>query len=84
VCDGKSETVFGNVFDWKQPYRWRTNLRILLPPPLYWLAAKGKDCETVGGTREWYNCDNQTSACYHCEVQREGQLWKASFLDDSM
>jgi len=39
-------------------------------------AAKGKDCEAVGANHHWYNRDNTSSACYHCEVVRPGQLWK--------
>lgn len=33
-------------------------------------AGKGEDCESVGGEHWWYNCDNETSGCYHCEVAR--------------
>ena len=34
------------------------------------------DCEAVGETHRWRNLDNKHSACYHCKVVREGQLWK--------
>jgi hypothetical protein len=34
------------------------------------------DCEAVGETHRWHNLDNMRSACYHCKVVREGQLWK--------
>ena len=63
-------------------YRWRTALRAALPVPLYrllWntrLLRKIKDCEAVGGTHEWYNIDDLRSGCFHCQVEREGQLWK--------
>lgn len=69
-------------FDWKQPYRWRTNLRILLPRPFAWVLDKGKDCEEAGGTHDWYNIDNEYSGCYHCQEEREGQLWKGSPSQD--
>jgi hypothetical protein len=62
-------------FDWKLPYRWRTNLRAMLPWALVWLFNKGKDCEEAGASHEWYNIDNESSGCYHCREQRDGQLW---------
>jgi hypothetical protein len=40
------------------------------------LFKKAKDCELVGGEHEWYNIDGLTSGCYHCLVERQGQLWK--------
>jgi hypothetical protein len=60
------------------PYAWRTRLRQRLPWFLinFGLAAKGADCEAVGASHDWYNRDNVTSACYHCEVVRAGQLWR--------
>ncbi len=60
------------------PYRWRTWLRAKLPWVLInrGIAAKGKDCERVGAKHWWYNRDNESSACYHCEVVRPGRLWK--------
>lgn len=33
------------------------------------------DCETIGEAHRWYNLDGERSACYHCKVVREGQLW---------
>ena len=60
------------------PYRIRTFLRAHLP----WfvidtgIVDKGKDCEEAGGKHEWYNRDNESSACYHCSVICEGALWK--------
>jgi hypothetical protein len=42
------------------------------------LAAKGADCEAVGASHRWYNRDNTSSGCYHCEVVREGQHWVRS------
>ena len=35
------------------------------------------DCEAIGEAHRWYNLDGNRSACYHCKVVREGQLWKA-------
>lgn len=62
------------------PYRWRTWLRTRLPWFLIDLgfAAKGEDCEAVGGRHRWYNIDNESSGCYHCGVVRPGQLWRAN------
>jgi hypothetical protein len=37
---------------------------------------KGKDCESNGAKHAWYNQDDENSACYHCEVIRESQLWR--------
>ena len=70
--------MFDFPYDWKQPYRWRTNLRRHTPWFLIDLGLfdKGQDCESIGGTHEWYNIDNKTSGCYHCYVVREGRLWK--------
>jgi hypothetical protein len=42
------------------------------------LLRKRKDCEAIGNRHEWYNIDGVTSGCYHCEIVREGQLWKTS------
>ena len=39
------------------------------------LAAKGDDCEAHGGHHEWYNAGDAMSACYHCKIERPGQLW---------
>jgi hypothetical protein len=60
------------------PYRWRTKVRSRLPWFLIGLgiAAKGKDCEAAGGQHDWYNKDGKRSACYHCTVEKSGQLWK--------
>lgn len=60
------------------PYRSRTWIRSILPWFLInlGLAAKGKDCELVGGKHEWYNIDNESSGCYHCEIVKIGQLWE--------
>ncbi len=35
------------------------------------------DCEAIGEAHRWHNLDGRSSACYHCKVIREGQLWKA-------
>lgn len=62
--------------------RWRTTFRAVLPTPVYRflysrnLIRKQKDCEAVSGHHEWYNEDNVVSGCFHCEVEREGQLWR--------
>ena len=65
------------MWDKGHPYRWRTWMRIHLPWLLINLriANKGQDCEKVGGWHHWYNKDNKNSACYHCKVERPGQLW---------
>lgn len=39
------------------------------------IAEKGKDCEAVGGQHEWYNKNDVSSACYHCQVVKSGRLW---------
>ena len=67
--------IFDSRFEWDKPYRWRTNLRILLPALFGRFLKKGADCETLGAAHDWYNKDNETSACYHCQVERPGQLW---------
>lgn len=66
------------VWDPDHPYRWRTWLRSHLPwaPINLGAASKGEDCERVGGYHHWYNKDGMSSGCYHCEIVREGQLWK--------
>jgi hypothetical protein len=56
--------------EYQHPYRWRTNLRLLLHRPLCWLVDKGIDCDIVGGAHHWYNQDDERSACYHCKVVR--------------
>ena len=70
--------MFDFPFDWKQPYRWRTNLRRNIPSFLIDLGlfGKGQDCEAVGGVHQWYNMDNENSGCYHCCIVRQGQLWR--------
>lgn len=35
-----------------------------------------EDCEKVGQKHKWFNVDGVRSACYHCRVVREGQLWR--------
>jgi len=35
-----------------------------------------ENCEAVGESHRWHNLDDRRSACYHCKVIREGQLWK--------
>ena len=59
------------------PYRMRTTVRGILP----WfiinlgIADKGENCEKVGEKHEWYNKNNETSACYHCREEKEGKHW---------
>lgn len=62
------------------PYCFRTWLRCHLPWFLIDLgvAEKGEDCEKVGGQHHWYNQDGEKSACYHCKITRQGQLWRES------
>ena len=64
-------------FYWDHPYSWRTNLRCALPRPLCWWVTKGGDCEAAGANHVWYKQDDVYSACYHCRVIREGQLWQS-------
>ncbi len=67
--------IFDSRFNWRHPYGWRTNLRVLLP---FWMGAlfpKGEDCESRGAQHYWYNQGAGKSGCYYCEVVRLGQLW---------
>lgn len=61
-----------------EPYRLRTSIRKNLPWFLVNLGIcpKGFDCEKAGGAHEWYNKDGVYSACYHCQIVREGRLWE--------
>ncbi len=70
--------MFDVLFEWRRPYRWRTNLRALLPRPLCWIVKKANNCEDMGADHDWYNVDNETSGCYHCREVRRGQLWKTN------
>ena len=56
-------------------YNWRTWLRMQLPLALAPMVAKGRDCEAAGSQHLWYNVDGKRSGCYHCQIEREGQLW---------
>jgi hypothetical protein len=49
----------------------------MLPGPFSWFLKKGLDCESRGAVHDWYNIDNETSGCYHCQVERPGQLLAA-------
>lgn len=62
----------------KHPYARKTWIRRRLPWFLINLgfAAKGKDCEIVNAEHHWYNIDNETSGCYHCEVTKKGNHWQ--------
>lgn len=49
--------------------RWRTWLRVHTPTTLYrrgLVIPKVADC----GHHEWYNRDDRTEGCYHCEAKR--------------
>ncbi len=35
------------------------------------------DCEAIGEAHSWHNLDGNRSACYHCKVIQDGQLWRA-------
>jgi hypothetical protein len=69
----------------KHPYRWRTWIRSHLSWFLidFGIARKGHDCEAVGGWHHWYNVDDSSSGCYHCEVVRPGRLWNDEGWTDS-
>lgn len=70
----------------RNPYAWRTWLRQRLPWFLIdlGLAAKGRDCESVKAEHSWYNIDNLSSGCYHCEVRRKGRLWDGQHAEKSV
>jgi hypothetical protein len=34
------------------------------------------DCEKNGDEHYWHNKDGENSACYNCQVKREGRLWE--------
>jgi hypothetical protein len=57
--------MFHFRFSWKRPNAWRTNLRCVLPRLFGWWLNKGRDCEELGAEHDWYNQDNEHSACYH-------------------
>ena len=65
------------MWEKKHPFRWRTWIRTR--PPWFLIdlgiVRKGRDCEAVGGWHHWYNIDDKSSGCYHCEVIRPGRLW---------
>lgn len=49
-------------------YRWRTNLRGILPPRLAAFIPKGKNCGH--GHHEFYLKEWPTVACYHCRLEQ--------------
>jgi hypothetical protein len=67
-------------YDKGHPYAFRTWIRQYLPWFLINLgiANKKEDCTKIGGKHFWYCQDENTSACYHCEVVKPGKLWKDS------
>ncbi len=34
------------------------------------------DCEKDGEEHFWHNKDGKKSACYNCQIEREGKLWE--------
>jgi hypothetical protein len=66
-------------WDKHHPYRFRTWVRQYLPQAALnaGIAQKAANCETVGAAHWWYNKDDVSSGCYHCEVVRSGRLWEA-------
>jgi hypothetical protein len=67
-----------SMWDPGHPYRLRTWFRVHLP---WWIinlgvANKADDCEKAGGMHRWYKIDDVLSGCYHCRVERHGQLWR--------
>jgi hypothetical protein len=70
----------GSWWDDGHRYRWRTWIRVHIPWFLISLgvAAKGKDCDAVGGWHRWYNQDDENSGCSHCKVVRPGRLWESN------
>ena len=47
------------------------------------IAAKGADCEAIGGRHEWYNNGNG-SACYHCRATIDTDVWSVGGADVSL
>jgi hypothetical protein len=74
-----SDTKFG----WTKPYRWRTNLRAVLPWFMNGWFHKGEDCERVGSHHDWYKIDGMRSGCYHCDVIRDGELWRTESSNEA-
>ncbi|MEO8236935.1 MAG: hypothetical protein ABI793_06665 [Flavobacterium sp.] len=62
----------------RHPYELRLWFREKLPWFLIniGVARKGEDCEKVKAEHEWYNQEENISACYFCKVEKEGSLWK--------
>ena len=62
----------------KSKYLWRTKVRKYLPWILINLgiAKKGKNCGE--NKHDWYNINNKSSGCYHCEVVKNGKLYEPS------
>jgi hypothetical protein len=42
----------------------------------YWDRSQIESCDVLGFQHVWYNRDDVNSACYNCEVVREGRLWE--------
>jgi hypothetical protein len=42
----------------------------------YWGRSRIESCDALGFEHAWYNRDGMNSACYNCDVVREGRLWE--------
>ena len=42
----------------------------------YWYDQKPLSCDDVGWKHVWHNQGGGISACYNCQEEREGELWK--------
>lgn len=63
--------------NYNHPYYNRLWWRLKLPWFLIELgfAKKGKNCELVNATHEWYKIDNLNSGCYYCNKIHKGIRW---------
>ena len=41
-----------------------------------WQRSRMESCDEAGFEHVWHNRDGETSACYNCEVVREGRMWE--------
>ena len=57
----------------KGKYRWRTQLRVVLPARLGRRMPRGShDC----GNHEWYGQDGKSDLCHHCVATRQASTLK--------
>lgn len=65
-------------YDNGHPAAFRTWIRQYLPWFLidFGIADKITDCEAVNANHFWYCKEENKSGCYHCKVEKDGQLWK--------